>query len=683
MRQSTSASAAAGDHPNRSIALAILWLLLASPAGAVLMTPMAPLSPAPSPPTRQANLARKYEAEAKARLLAEFATKDAEPTPGMALYDVIHYDLDLSLAPASHLLTGTVLTTLRVTGSSLASVDLHLAGDMAVSGATVAGQPATFTRNGGVVTVALDRSYLTGEVLTVGVSYGGDPEGASFWWDSHGGSPWVATLSEPYGAREWWPCKDLNSDKADSVDLHVTVPAGLIVASNGSLLGQESLGASDRYHWRERYPIATYLVSLAIHPYAIIEDTYPTLAGGTMEVRHYVLPDQLTQAQAGYAVTVPILEAFAAGFGEYPFVSEKYGHAHFPWGGGMEHQTLTSLLPDFYGAWIIAHEMAHQWWGDLVTCDDFHHIWLNEGFATWSEAYWREQSEGMAGYHDEMDAAAYYGPGTIYVEETSNFSAIFDQDLSYNKASWVVHMLRHVLGDEDFFAALEAYRDAYAYGSATTEQLRDVCESISGLDLDAFFQQWIYGEYYPDYEYAWYGLDRGDSTRVSLQIDQVQTNTGLFTMPIDVRIGTDQGTRTFLVQNGEAAQSYVLTVAGTAEDVQLDPEGWILCHITERTVDVPPVVLNGPVLEPNHPNPFNPTTTIPFLLPEPGPVRLRVYDLQGRLVRQLASGTQTAGRHEVVWDGRSDDGRAVASGVYLCRLEAGGVSRNGRLLLAR
>jgi len=160
----------------------------------------------------------------------------------------------------------------------------------------------------------------------------------------------------------------------------------------------------------------------------------------------------------------------------------------------MEHQTLTSM-----GGWsedLISHELAHQWWGDMVTCEDFGHIWLNEGFATWSEAYWAEQYYDFATYRQYMDIASYYGAGTIFVEDPLSEN-IFDGNLSYNKGSWVVHMLRGVLGDTDFFAGLALYRSSHLYGSATTEQLQTALETVSGQDLTAFFQQWIYGEYFP------------------------------------------------------------------------------------------------------------------------------------------------------------------------------------------
>ncbi|MEZ4387112.1 MAG: M1 family aminopeptidase [Candidatus Krumholzibacteriia bacterium] len=525
---------------------------------------------------RAAVLAHRFaEADAKAALTRELQRAEALRTVNQDQYDVTHYDLDLTLSPGTATLSGTAAATVTVVGTPIATVDLDLRSNMAVSSATVGGAATTFTRAGHLVAVDLDRTYDPGESVTVSVTYSGNPAGEYFGWDSFGGQTMIWTLSEPFGARSWWPCKDVNTDKPDAMDIRVTVPPNLIVASNGRLLSDADNGTTRTFHWRTDYPIATYLVSLAIHPYSQYSDWYTPLDGGApMEVAFYVFPSHFDQVQATYALTVPMIGAFAQGYGEYPFVDEKYGHAEFTWGGGMEHQTLTSL-----GGWsedLISHELAHQWWGDMVSCADFGHIWLNEGFATWSEAYWKEVSDGVDTYRQYMDYAAYYGGGTIFVEDPLNDN-IFDGNLSYNKGSWVVHMLRGVVGDQAFFDSLALYRQRHLYGSATTEDLRDAMEQTSGRDLDAFFQQWIYGAYFPEYSFGWTaGPGAG---QITVTIAQNQTATGLFTMPIPLRITTDQGVQNVRVENSQASQDYVIDVAGAVESVAFDPDGWILCRV--------------------------------------------------------------------------------------------------------
>ncbi|MBK6899328.1 MAG: hypothetical protein IPH09_08695 [bacterium] len=622
---------------------------------------------------------RRAEAATKARLAAAASRAEAGRTAGQDLYDVLHYDLDLTLNPTARVLAGTVATTARVVGAPLAALDLDLRSIMTVTAATAGGAPAAWSRAGDVLTVTLDRTYVPGETVTVSVAYQGNPAGSYFGWSSVGGQTMIWTLSEPYGSRHWWPCKDLNTDKADSVGVRVTVPDGLIVASNGLLESEVDNGATRTFQWHTRYPIAPYLVSLAIHPYTRFSHWYTPLAGGDpMEVQYFVYPSHYEAVQTNYAKTVPMITAFAEAFGEYPFVQEKYGHAEFTWGGGMEHQTITSL--GGYGEDLISHELAHQWWGDMITCADFHHIWLNEGFATWCEAYWKERTTGAATYRAYMNAAAYLGPGTIYVEDASDFWGIFDGNLSYNKGSWVVHMLRGVLGDADFFAGLAAYREQYAYASATTEQFRDVMEQVSGRDLDAFFQQWIYGEYYPFYYYDWETTAHGDGLELNLAVVQAQANTGLFAMPLPVRVTTAAGVVDTVVWNDAERQSYRLAVPGAVTGVVLDPDGWILCEKAAVPLagtaapEVPAAA--APVLT-CAPNPFNPETEVVVETATAGRVDLAVHDAAGRRVGVLCAGDLPAGEHRFRWRGRDDAGRAVASGTYFLRLRtpAGSVLR--------
>jgi len=550
----------------RATATVLLTCLLLPVLAAAADDPLADI--------RQALAHRGEEAAAKARLAKRWVTERPALTPEQDAYDVHHYDLALELDPVNEVLSGTVTTAATVTAPSLDRVVLDLDRGMLVSACRVDGLPAAFSRAADLLTVDLPAPRPAGAAVSVSVDYQGDPAGSYFGWSSRNGHPMIWTLSEPFGAREWWPCKDVNTDKADSVDVRVTVPSYLIVASNGLLISDVTDGASRSFHWRTRYAMATYLVSLAVHPFSEFSTWYAPLGGGDpMEIQHYVFADQFAEAQTAYAVTDEMMTVFAQAFGEYPFIAEKYGHASFPWAGGMEHQTMTSMG----GLWhdVISHELGHQWWGDMITCADFGHIWLNEGFATWCEAYYREMTQGRAVYDQYMDWAAYYGPGTIFVEDTTDFWGIFDSNLSYNKASWVVHMLRGVLGDADFFAGLAAYRAQYGFGSATTEQFRDVMEAVSGKDLHAFFQQWIYGAYYPIYKATWSQA----GSLLSLTMEQTQAQGGLFTMPVPVRIVTDQGVVDVTLDIAAASQEFRIHVDGAVQSIVVDPDGWILCRV--------------------------------------------------------------------------------------------------------
>jgi aminopeptidase N len=665
--------------------LALAACLVAAAAPAVEITPLAPPQPG-QPWTRehQVGQTRAFEAGMKARFAEKALAAAAAPKAGQEGWDVIFYDLVMDLDPAAGLLVGTGATEAVVTTDGLAALDLDLAANMAVTAVRAGGAAAAWTRAGDVLQVTLDRAYAAGETVRVEVDYQGNPAGDYFGWDSYGGQPVIWTLSEPYGARHWWPCKDVNTDKADSVALHVTVPDPLVVAGNGVLEAQTAPAPGrTTYHWTTRYPIATYLVSVTAHPYEVRSDVYTALDGSTMPVDNYMFPAWADAGEAGYAVVVDQLAAFAAAFGEYPFVEEKYGHAHFLWGGGMEHQTCSSMVYSYYQSWFLAHELGHQWFGDLITCADFHHIWLNEGFATWCEAYWREVSEGAAGYRAEMNAARYFGGGTIYVEDATDFNAIFDYYLTYNKSSWVVHMLRGVMGDEDFFAALLRYRSEYGFDAADTEEFRAVMEAESGLDLGPFFQQWIYGAYYPEYDVAWTAEPTADGSRVRVRVSQVQTQAGLFTMPLEIRVTDAQGGRTDVrVDNALQTEWYVIDVPGTAVQVELDPDDWVLCAKTVGGASGVPEAAATALLG-AAPNPFNPRTEIRWAQAAAGPVSVAVHDAAGRRVRVLVDEVRPGGEHAVAWDGRDEAGRRAAAGTYLVRLEAAGAADVRKITLVK
>jgi aminopeptidase N len=499
-------------------------------------------------------------------------------TANQEQYDVIHYDIVLDIDPARQMVTGSVHMTAEVTDGPIDHLEVDLLDNMSVSRVSISGTPVAYSHQHDLMTIDLDRPYSMGEVITVSIEYGGNPAGSglgSFGFDAHAGKPMIWSLSEPFGARNWWPCKDQPSDKADSVDIRVKVPRELIVASNGVLRDVTDHGETKTYWWHEGYPIATYLVSVAIYEYTTYSDYYRYSSSDSMEIQFYVFPDHYNDVQTNYAKTKNMIAIFSDIFGPYPFLDEKYGHAEFIWGGGMEHQTCTSL-----GGWseaLIAHELAHQWWGDMITCRDFHHIWLNEGFATYSEALYWERIHGEVRYHEDMAHNEYYGEGTIYVPDLSDVWRIFHGGLSYRKGAWVLHMLRHIVGDSTFFDILHAYYDSqFQHGTVVTEDFRDLCEAISDMELDWYFQEWIYGEYYPMYSYYWLSKKRGSVYDVTLTIEQIQTNTGLFTMPIDVTLFTFDDEETVVVFDSLQTQTFEFTLHFMPLHVLLDREDWIL-----------------------------------------------------------------------------------------------------------
>ncbi|MDZ7334119.1 MAG: M1 family aminopeptidase [candidate division KSB1 bacterium] len=542
---------------------------------------------------------RAQEAESKARQLARIMQLDYQPTPNQLQYDVKHYDLDLIIDVSAKKIIGAVRILSQVVVGPLSTMEVNLLKNMVVDSVVSSGKRLAFSHKTDLIKIELGNTYQLHDYFSVKIYYRGQPEQSdfgAFGFSTHSGQPMIWSLSEPYGARNWWPCKDFPIDKADSVDIRVTVPIPLIVASNGTLRSETKRGNYKTYWWHESYPIVTYLVSVAIYPYHVYSDYYRYSPNDSMEVRYYVFPDQLELIRSAYAKTVRMIDIFSKIFGEYPFIREKYGHAQFMGFANMEHQTLTSLVSRSEGT--IVHELAHQWWGDYITCQDFHHIWLNEGFATYSEALYYEREYGVVEFKQEMESNKYFGGGTIYVSDVSKTSLIFNYDRSYRKAAWVLHMLRHVVGDENFFKILKAYYNdnRLRYGTATTEDFKAICERVSGINLEKFFQQWIFKEYFPKYRYSWNWQKNGTNYDIQLTIEQLQTNQ-IFWMPIDVTITTFSGEQTFVVWDSLKTQVFNLAVADEPLRVELDKDDWILKEVElpviQPTFDHGILLVNG------------------------------------------------------------------------------------------
>jgi aminopeptidase N len=616
----------------------------------------------------------------------------ARPTSSLHGYhsdiDATYYLLDLHLTPGSSLLSGRVLMRARARVDSLTTVFLDLSSALQIDSVRMGTLSLPITRYPQAFSVSLPVPRRQGETLELDITYHGTPATTgfgSFIFSSTTSGPWVWSLSEPYGARDWWPCNDHPGDKADSVDIWVTVPSPLKVGSNGRLMEVRENGDGTRTHkWAERYPIATYLVSVAVGPYIEFSNWYRYSSTDSMQVLNYVLPGLLSEAQANLPKTVDMLGIFSARFGAYPFLREKYGHSEFGTGGAMEHQTMTSTTT--YDEDVIAHELAHQWFGDLITCASWRHLWLNEGFATYSEALYREARYGTAEYWRLVGArmaSAFNAEGTLFVEDTSSVGSLFGVARVYAKGSIVLHMLRHVIGDSAFFRSLKAYvaDPRLRYATATTEDFRQTCEKITGRDLGWFFAQWVYGERYPRYIVGWSSAAEGTRSRVTVTIDQQTrtTNPVNFVMPIDCRISSATRDTTVVLWNDRVSQEFTVSVGFTPTRVEVDPERWILREVSAASDPLPQAF----VLEPNYPNPFNPSTTIVVRSPRRAAVTLAIYSPVGEKVRTLVDDRMEPGSHPYVWYGSSDAGLPVASGLYFCRLTVDGYAITQRLLLLR
>jgi len=600
-------------------------------------------------------------------------------------YNVSFYHLALRVEPADQTIAGILTMEARAAIDALREVQLDLFANMSVD--QVGGAAASFSRQGDVLTLTLDRSYSSGEVFQVRIQYSGAPTltgFASFAFVQHATGPIIASLSEPYYARTWWPCKDSPADKADSLYMDINVPSDLMAISNGTLDSSVTANGRTTFYWRHRYPITTYLVSVAISNYASINDTYTFSDGTRMPLRYFVFPQALEIATSDLADTPDMLDYFNSVFGDYPFKNEKYGMAQFAWAGGMEHQTITSL--GSFGDYLVAHELAHQWWGDMISPSTWKDIWLNEGFATYAEALYAGHRGGASAYHAYMQRLDTTFPGTVVVNDTTSLNVVFSRTV-YRKGAWVLHMLRAQIGEPTFFDLLKRYGSdpRYRFGNATTQDFQNLAESLSGQDLDWFFDQWLQREGRPTLRFAWKYEPHGELLLRVLQEQRGET----YRLPITVAAIAGNDTTFFATEFNTKCQNLSFALAQAPAQVAIDPDNWVL--ETQQPVDFDVFTEDCSLLPQNfalekaYPNPFQPSAShlaVTFSLAATAEVKLSVYDLTGRLVRTIFRGRLPAGEHNfLAWDGRDDGRRAVSTGVYLLVLEGDANTRAAQKVL--
>jgi len=630
-------------------------------------------------------------------------------------YDVRIYTLHLTeISIDEGTIAGSVRidATATIDGLSEFVVDLHNDYDLGEVLSQSHGVANVSHLTDAKVRVLLDQPANLGENIDVTIPYSGTPPtddqtgfGPAFAFKEHGLedegtlAPMIYTLSVPDRSEEWWPCKDDLRDKA-MIDISVRVPEIYFVASNGVLLGVDDEGdGTVTYNWRESHLIPTYLVSLAISNYDVFADTGRIAVDADsvdVPLPYYVYPEDRADAEYSFERVPEMVRHQSDTFGPYPFWDEKYGQAQIQWGGGaMEHQTCTSLSMSMIDSvnstrpseWIYVHELAHQWWGDWVSLADWRDVWLNEGFATYAEALWFEHLGGMDDYHayvaNEFDIfpptagryVEFFLSGTVY-----DPSPLFGWT-PYRKGALILHMLRHIVGDDDFFEIIRTYGERHGEPDGEVVETADfvaVAEEISGRSLDAFFTQWVYHPGRPHYRYEWGTTRAGGGYDVTLWISQLQTQYPVFEMPIDVLVETTGGDVLFTVSNNRREERFTLHVDDEPTAVVLDPENWVLKAVFPRRGISTLATLRAPA-----PNPAQGSSRITYVLGRESDVLLRLYDGQGRIVRTLVDAQKQAMEHAVVWDGRNDSGYRVASGIYFVKLETDCCEVDTRLVMTR
>lgn len=522
------------------------------------------------------------EAEAKAAT-GMFTTQRNMNTGN---YDLKYARLELNVDPTQAFISGKVTSHFEAK-ENMNSVTFELVNNMTVSSVTQRGTPLSFTQNNNdEVVITLPQMQNQGVLDSISISYSGNPISSgfgSFEIDTHNGDPVMWTLSEPFGAKAWWPCKQDLIDKIDLLDVYITTPRfnpsneEYVAVSNGLELSQTINGSNKTTYYRHQHPIPAYLVAIAVTNYTVYSHTVDN-NGNPFEIINYIYPEDLSYAQQRTPVTVDIINLYADLFEPYPYADEKYGHAQFGWGGGMEHTTVSFMGGLSRG--LIAHELGHQWFGDKVTCGSWQDVWLNEGFATYLAGTVIENFDSASDFRiykqDKISSITQEPDGSVYVpaQDTISVNRVFSSRLSYNKGSMVLHMLRKKLGDAVFFQGLKDYLadPALSYGYAKTPDLIRNMENASGQDLSEFFNDWIYGEGYPRFTIRWNQASAG-SLNVKINQTQSHPSVSYFDVPVPLRLhGTQGETLDIVLDNTFDGQIFQPSVPFTVNGVQFDPE---------------------------------------------------------------------------------------------------------------
>lgn len=589
--------------------------------------------------TTELEFEKMVESESKSAA----STMNVQVNPNTQNYDVTYHELRFTVNPnnTTASISGIVKTTFTAL-ANMNTITFDMATQLVVSSVTMNSVNLTYSQSNYELNINFPSTIFSGTSASVIITYAGIPptaEGA-FTRSTHNGTPVIYTLSEPFGARDWWPCKQDLNDKINSFDMYITAPATFNSVSNGLEQSRIVTGANATTHFKHLYPIPAYLIVLNVTNYEVYNQQggLGTVASPYFPIINYLYPETntaTTQTQLG--VTPTIINFFESILEPYPFRNEKYGHAQFGWGGGMEHTTVSSMFN--FSRDLIAHEMAHQWFGDKITCGTWKDIWLNEGLTEYMSGMVYEYLDGATTFvnwkSNKITSITSQPGGATYLTDAGalNVNTIFSSRLTYNKGSMITHMLRWKLGDVKFFQALKSYLadPALAYGYAVTANLKSHLEAAdNGNSLTEFFNDWLYNQGYPTYTITAQNWGTG---QVKIIVNQTQSHSSVtfFEMPLEIRLtGSGAQVLDVVVNNTTNAQEFIVSVPFVVTGVAFDPNKHIISKNNTATLGTETFDMNSAISV--YPVPSENELTIQF----PSNVTLykvEIYNNLGQLLK--------------------------------------------------
>jgi aminopeptidase N len=497
--------------------------------------------------------------------------------------DILHYNLLLDLNTEEKILSGTATLTavknLKLDHEPELNIELNLYDNLIVKSIKVNGNETDYFRNKN--RLFIQPSEDLNDTFKIEIVYHGTPKRSGFDGFVFGevnGQSLVYNISEPIYAPTWFPCDDDPSDKA-LLDIEITNDSQFVSVSNGNLMNVENKGIKKTYHYKTLYPISTYLVAVYSAPYKSFYDVYKGLDGNdSMKIEYYVMSEHFEDSKIDFAEHLDIMKTLSEIFGEYPFIKEKYGIAEFLWNyGAMENQTITGVGYAFVGGYdffkdTYVHELAHHWWGNSIGPKTWNDIWLNEGFATYSEALYAEAKHGKDALNAKMQSKFSDNfRGTLYAPRD-----LFGETI-YEKGAWVLHMLRYEMGDSAFFKSLHSYYDLYQYSNASVEDFKSVCENVSSINLDKFFDQWVYkgtDNIFCSYTFSFKDENKKEGVVKIFQEPQAYEE---FHFPLEIKFEFEDGS--FIIQKTSIDEKEIevaFKFDHEVESIQLDPDSRLL-----------------------------------------------------------------------------------------------------------